>query len=122
MAPQGGAFLSKSAVGLRLQPDLDQPADGLALDSGGPRLLAMEFDVALFGDRRLLNSDHLPLHLSELCSRLLVATDKECCWPEDHDGGSRRHRVFGALAVLRARERCGPCRNGLSFECELLAV
>ncbi|WP_456673215.1 hypothetical protein [Bradyrhizobium sp. RDM12] len=66
---------------------------------------ALELDVALLGDRGLLNGDHLPLHLSELGGGLLVATDKEGCRPEDDDRRCGRHAILCALTILSARQR-----------------
>ncbi|WFU37369.1 hypothetical protein QA640_23040 [Bradyrhizobium sp. CB82] len=65
--------------------------------------LALELDAALLGNRGLLDRDQLPFHLPKLCRGLLVATHKESCRPEDHDGGGRSDNILCALAILCAR-------------------
>jgi len=75
------------------------------------RTLTLELNVAFLRDRRLLNRHHLTLHLRQFGSRLLVATHKEGRWPEGDDRGGRDDAVFGALTILRARQRRRPRRK-----------
>jgi hypothetical protein len=77
------------------------------------RTLTLKLNVAFLRDRRLLNRDHLTLHLRQFGSRLLVATDKEGCRPEDDDRGRRGDAVFGALTILRAGQSA--INGGLRF-------
>ena len=69
----------------------------------------------------MLDRNHLALHLGKLSRRLLVPADKERRRPEDNDCGGRRPAVFGALAVLCARQCSRPGRYGLRLERKLLA-
>jgi len=83
--------------------------------------LPLKLNVALLCDRRLLDGNHLPLHLGQLGCGLLVAANEERRRPEDDDRGGGCHAVFGALTVLCTGQRRCPGRNGLSFERQLLA-
>jgi hypothetical protein len=73
----------------------------------GRRRSPLKLDPTVLLDRSLLDCDHLVFHLSELGRSLLVATDQECCRPEDNDRGRRRYGILRALAVLGAGERGG---------------
>jgi hypothetical protein len=74
---------------------------------------ALKLDVALLGDRSLLDSDHLPLHLGQLSGRLLVTADEECRRPEDYDGRRSRQSIICALLVLCTGQSRRPGRNRL---------
>jgi hypothetical protein len=82
----------------------------------------LEFDVALFGDRRLLDGNHLALHLGELGRGLLVTTDEKGGRPEDNDRGRGGDAVFGPLTILSTGKRSGPGGYRLSLERKLLAI
>ena len=86
------------------------------------RRLALELNVAFLGNRRLLDGDHLALHLPELRGCLLVATDKEGRWPEDHDGRGGRVAILSPLTVLCTGQCGGASRHRLSLKPELLAI
>ena len=68
-------MLSIITLSLRLQPQLYKPRTTSGLG------LPLKLDVAFLCDRRLLDGDHLPLHLGELSCGLLIAADKECRGP-----------------------------------------
>jgi hypothetical protein len=77
-----------------------------------PRRLPLELDVALFGNRRLFDRDHLPLHLSKFGCGLLIPPDKERGRPEDDDGGRGCDAIARAFAVLDTRKGRRPRRDG----------
>jgi hypothetical protein len=84
--------------------------------------LPLEFDPAVLLDRRLLNGDHMPLHLGKFSGRLFVPANEERRRPEDdHRSGGCHHRVLGSLAVLGTRECRRACGYRLCFLPELLA-
>ena len=68
----------------------------------GSLWLSLKLNVALLGDRGLLNGNHLPLHLGQLGRRLLVSSDEKSSGPEDDDGCRSGDAIFGALTVLSA--------------------
>jgi hypothetical protein len=68
--------------------------------SGARWWRTLKLDPAVLRIRRLLDGDHLALHLRKLGRRPLVTADEERCRPEYDDRRGRRPAVFGALAVL----------------------
>jgi hypothetical protein len=72
-----------------------------------------ETGCCILGDRSLLDSDHLPLHLGQLSGRLLVTADEECRRPEDYDGRRSRQSIICALLVLCTGQSRRPGRNRL---------
>ena len=63
---------------------------------------ALELDAAFLCDRRLLNGNHLSLHLRQLGRGLLVAAYEERRRPEDDDSGRCGDAVLSALTILCA--------------------
>jgi hypothetical protein len=53
--------------------------------------LPLKLNSTVLLDRRLLNRDHLPLHLGKFSGGLFVTADQEGCWPEDD------HRATASL-------------------------
>jgi hypothetical protein len=81
-----------------------QTADYASLQSALLRAafrLALKLNIALLGDRGLLDGDHLPLHLRQLRRRLFIAADEERRWPEDDDRRRGGDTVLRALTILR---------------------
>jgi hypothetical protein len=57
-------------------------------------------NITLLGDRGLFYGDHLPLHLGEFGSGLLITTDEEGGRPEYDDSRRGSPPVFGSLTIL----------------------
>jgi hypothetical protein len=87
--------------------------------SGTRWALALKLDPALLHDAGLLNSNHLPLHLSQFGRRLFVATDKERRRPKYNHRSGGRDGVVRSLLILRARKSGGSLGNTLSLHGEL---
>jgi hypothetical protein len=77
-------------------------AIGLPLVSGSRRSIALKLDVALLGDRSLLDRYHLAFHICQFGCGLLVAANEERGWPEDYDGRCCHEAVLGPLTILSA--------------------
>jgi len=77
----------------------------MVLQAGRPYYVpgggALELDAAFLCDRRLLNGNHLSLHLRQLGGGLLVAAYEERRRPEDDDSGRCGDAVLCALTILR---------------------